>query len=99
MEKNPQNTQINLIEHVKDQHDPRFAKSKQVPDSANFVENRYVLRSKDPGTDAERFKALWILQGYHDRYRYNMANDYLMLMRMMMRVIVSFAATFFNGTL
>ena len=55
-----------------------------------------MLCIKDPGTPTQRFKARFILQGHHDAYRHKLANDSPMLMRMMMRVIVSLAATFFN---
>lgn len=70
-----------------------------IPKDANVIGNRFVICIKDPGTDIQRFKARWILQGHHDRYRYKIANNSPMLMRMMFRVTISLAATLFDRTL
>lgn len=70
-----------------------------VPNDANIIGNRFVLCIKDSGTDMQRFKARWILQGHHDCYRYKIANDTPMLMRMMFCVTISLATTLFDRTL
>jgi hypothetical protein len=71
----------------------------ELPPDANLVGIRFVLCIKDPGTASQRFKARWILQGHHDRYRHIIANESPMLMRMMSRITVSLAATLFDSVL
>lgn len=69
-----------------------------VPPSSNIIGNRYVLSIKNPGTDAEKFKARWILQEHHDQYRHRIANDSPILKRMMYQVITSISTTLFQPT-
>lgn len=69
----------------------------ELPRTPNFIGNRYVLGIKEPGTDYQRFKARWILQGHTDMERFNIASNSPMLMRMMLRVLVSFAVIFFQA--
>lgn len=70
-----------------------------IPPNSNIIGNRYVLTIKNPGTDVEKFKARWILQGHHDQYRNRIANDSPVLMRMMYKVIISISTTLFQCTL
>lgn len=68
----------------------------KLPRDANFIGNRFVLTIKNPGSSEPIYKARWILQGHQDRYRYSIANDSPMLMRLMFRVVLSIAAIYFK---
>lgn len=70
-----------------------------IPHDANIIRSHYVVSIKNPGTDAEKFKARWILQGHYDKYRHRIANDSSVLMRMIYRVILSLSATLFQCTI
>lgn len=74
----------------------RLVMRRDVPAAANFVGNRFVLTIKDPGTKDSVYKARWIMQGHQDKYRHSISNNSPMLMRMMFRVTLSLAATYFN---
>lgn len=77
----------------------KVVNANSLPPDANNIENRYDLSVKNPVTDAEKFKAIWILQGLHDKFRHRIANDSPVITRMMYRVIIAFSATLFNSTL
>ena len=71
----------------------------ELPKTANMIGNRFVLTIKEPGTTNPIYKARWILQRHQDRYRYSIANDSPMLMRLMFRVIISLSVIMFSCTL
>lgn len=75
-----------------------FARA-DLPEDANFVGNRFVLTIKEPGSNKPTYKARWVLQGHHDRYRHSIANDSPMLMRLTFRIIIALAVIMFNGNL
>jgi hypothetical protein len=66
----------------------------EIPPGSNTLGGRYVLGLKDPGTDKERWKARFVVQGHKDLMKHAIVHDTATLSQRGARMIFAMAAIF-----